>query len=156
MSTTAQTDPKAPMFTLPLNEIGTKTLEAATAFAEAQQRVVGQIIELGSIAATERLRTIGEMQTAAMEAARAAFPTGTLREGLEELRQDPFAWYRRGVLSAIEGGQRMMKLFETNVQIASKSAERFKGSADRAGREIQDAVSGYSTRMRQIYNGRQA
>lgn len=150
MSTSTQS--QAPTSTPTIGELGTKGLEAATAFAEANQRVIGQLIELGSVAATERLRAFGEMQSAVVETARAAMPSGALREGIDELRTDPLGWYRRGVLSALEGSQRLFKLFETNAQIVSKSAERFQGSADRAGKEIQDAVGGYVSRMRKIYS----
>jgi len=153
MSTTTQT--QAPVFPkLPLDEIGGKTLDAVSAFAEANQRVVGQLIELSSTAAAERLRAFGELQSAAVEAARAAMPTASPREALEELRQDPFAWYRKGLIAAMDSAQRVFKLFETNAQIVSRSAQRFQGSADRTSKEIQDAVSAYTSRMRELYKGR--
>ena len=41
----------------PLNQIGGKALDAVSAIAEANQRVVGQLIELSSSAAADRLRT---------------------------------------------------------------------------------------------------
>ena len=150
MSTPNQ--PQAPTFQV--SDLTSKGLEAATAFAEANQRVIGQLIELSSTAASERLRAFGEMQAAAVEMARAAMPMGTIREGIEDLRTDPLGWYRRGALSALEGGQRLFKLFETNAHIVSRTTERFQGSAERASKEIQDAVGGYVTRVRQIYNVR--
>ena len=46
------------------------------------------------------------------------------------------------------------KLIETNTQIVSRNAERFQGSAERATREIQDAVSTCAGRLRELYSAR--
>jgi len=48
-----------------------KVLEAVAAFTQANEQVVGQLVELSSTAAREGLRAMGELQTAAMDAARA-------------------------------------------------------------------------------------
>ena len=137
-----------------LNEMGGKALDAVSALAEANQRVVGQLIELSSSAAAERLRTIGEMQSAALEAARGVFTPVNPREAFEELRQDPFAWYRKGVASMLDGTQRMFKLFETNAQIVSRNTERFQGTAERTGKEIESAVNACT--MRRLTSGASA
>ena len=151
MTTQTQTSPFA---TLPMGEMGTKALETVSAVAEANQRVFGQLIELSSTAAAERLRAIGELQAAAVEAARAALPTTTPREALDELRQDPFAWYRKGLGAALDGTQRLFKLLDTNAQIVSRSAQRFQSAADRNGKEIQDAMRSCATRVREIFDAR--
>ena len=72
MSTT-KTQPQATTEFPPLNQIGGKALDAVSALAEANQRVVGQLIELSSSAAADRLRTLGELQSAALDAARGVF-----------------------------------------------------------------------------------
>jgi hypothetical protein len=141
-------------FGLPLNDLGARTLDALSAFAEANQRVVGQLIELSSSTAAERLRTLGEMQSAAVEAVRDSMPADTVREAFEQLRQDPMGWYRKQFLAAVDGAQRALKLAETNAHIVARSAERLQGSADRGSKEIQDAVSAYVSRMREVYAGR--
>jgi hypothetical protein len=153
MSSQTQT-PTAPFATLPVGEMGAKALETVSAVADANQRVFGQLIELTSTAASERLRAFGELQAAAMEAARAALPTMTPREALDELRQDPFAWYRKGLSAAVDGTQRLFKLLDTNAQIVSRSAQRFQSAADRNGKEIQDAVRTCATRVREIFDAR--
>lgn len=153
MSTQPQT-PTSPFTTLPMGEMGAKALEAVSALAEANQRVIGQLIELSSTAAAERLRTVGELQAAAVEAVRASLPSMTPREALDELRQDPFAWYRKGLGAAVDGAQRWFKFLDTNAQIVSRSAQRFQGAADRNGKEIQDAVRTCATRVRDIFDTR--
>lgn len=150
---TTKTQPQMPTFP-PVNEIGGKALDMMTAVAEANQKVVGQLIELSSTAAADRLRAFGELQTAAVDAARVALTPMSPREAFEEIRQDPFAWYRKSVASMLDSTQRMFKLAETNIQIVSKSAERFQGSAERTGKEIESAVSTCASRLREIYGTR--
>ena len=153
MSTT-KTQPQATTEFPPFNQIGGKALDAVSALAEANQRVVGQLIELSASAAAERLRTLGELQSAALDATRGVFTPMNPREAFEELRQDPFAWYRKSVASMLDGTQRVFKLFETNAQIVSRNTERFQGTAERTGKEIENAVSTCTSRLREIYGAR--
>jgi hypothetical protein len=154
MSTTT-TKTQSPTADFPsMKDLGGKTLEAVSALAEANQRVAAQLIELSSTTATERLRMFGELQSAAVEATRGAFASVNPREAIDELRQDPLAWYRMGVASMLDGTQRMAKLFESNAQIVSKNAERVSGEAERTGKEIEKAVSTCASRLREIYGGR--
>jgi hypothetical protein len=120
-----------------------KVLEAVAAFTQANQRVMGELIELSSQAAREGLRTLGELQSAAVDAVRTA-PMASVPASAEELRQDPFALYRQGV-------QATARLVETNTQIVARSAERLQASAERAAREIEQAASGYVGRMKDLY-----
>jgi len=128
-----------------------KVLEAVSAFTQANERVVGEIIELSSTAARESLRAIGELQAAAVDAARAVPMPGLPQpEIIDELRRDPFAWYRKGFQAIADGTQRAAKLAETNAQIVARNVERVQASADRAAKEIEQAASGYASRMKDI------
>jgi len=133
-----------------------KVLEAVAAFTQANERVVGQLIELSSSAARESLRTIGELQAAAVDTVRAipmpgAMSADTLPEALESLRRDPFAWYRKGFEAITESAQRGAKLVETNMQIVARTAERLQSSAAATAKEVEQAASGYASRMKDIY-----
>jgi predicted RecB family nuclease len=135
----------------PLNEIGAKTIDAVSALAEANQRVVGKLIELSSSAAADRLRTLGELQSAAVEATREVFAPIAPWDAFEDFRNEPSAWYRKNAISALGSVQRMLKLIETNTQIVSRDAQRVQGSAERTAKEIQDAVSTCASRLRDLY-----
>jgi len=128
-----------------------KVLEAVAAFAQANERVVGQLVELSSTAAREGLRAMGELQTAAMDAARAIPMPSAPTETLEDLRRDPFAWYRKGFQAVAESTQRAAKLIETNAQIVARNAERLQASTAASAKEIEQAASGYASRMKDIY-----
>ncbi len=153
MSTTTKSQSQATQFP-PLSEIGARALDAVSALAEVNQRVFGQLIELSSSAASDRLRTMGELGTAAVEAARTTLAPASPREMFEEFRQDPLAWYRKSFLSAMDNTQRVFKLMETNAQIVSRNAERFQAAATQTGKEIEQAVSACASRLREIYGAR--
>jgi hypothetical protein len=127
-------------------------MEAASALAQANERVVGELIDLSSTAAREGLRAISELQAAAIESARAVqMPIIPQQETIEELRRDPFAWYRKGFQALAESTQRAAKLAETNLQILTRNAERVQVAADHAVKEIERAATGYAGRMKDIY-----
>lgn len=129
-----------------------KVFEAVTALAQANERVVGQLIELSSSAARESLRALGELQAAAVDTVRAVpMPSVVPTDTLDELRRDPFAWYRKGFEAISESTQRAAKLVETNMQIVARNAERLQASAVASAKEIEQAASGYASRMKDIY-----
>lgn len=121
-----------------------KVLEAMTAFTQANQRVVGELFELSAQAARESLRALGELQAAAVETVR-AMPMAGVGTSVEDLRQDPFAFYRKGCQAAA-------KLAEVNAQIVTRNAERLQASTERAAKEIEQAASGYVSRMKDLYS----
>ena len=127
-----------------LTDVQGKVREAVAAFTQASQRVVGELIELSSQAARESLRTLSELQAAAMETVR-AMPMPAVGQSIEELRQDPFAFYRKGF-------QATAKLVETNTQIVTKNVERLQESTGRAAKESEQAASGYMSRMKDLYS----
>ena len=128
-----------------------KLMEAVSAFAQVNQRVVSELIDLSSTAAREGLRAIGELQVAAMETARGIQMPGVPEpETIEGLRRDPLMWYRKGFEALADSAQRAAKLAETNVQIVTRNMERMQASADHAAREIEQAASGYVSRMKDI------
>jgi hypothetical protein len=130
-----------------------KALEAVAAFSQANERVVGQLIELSSSAARDSLRAIGELQAAVVDTVRAVpmpsvVPT---EETLEGLRRDPLALYRKGFEAIAESTWRAARLVETNMQIVARNAERLQASAAASAKEIEQAASGYASRMKDIY-----
>lgn len=137
-----------------LQELGAKSLDALSAVAEANQRVLGQLVELSSTVAADRVRTLGELQSAAVEAARDAIAPAVSGDVLDELRRDPLSLYGKSLMAAVDGAQRVLKLWETNAQIVTRSAERFQGSAERTSKEIQETVSACATRLQDISGAR--
>jgi hypothetical protein len=135
-------------------QIQTKALDAFAAFAETNQRVLQGFVDLSVSTAKESMRAYAELQSAAVETARAnqpVDPTAPIFPTAEELRTDPFTWYQKGLLTSIDGTQKMFRLMEANAQVVTRSAERLQASAERTGKEIQEALTSYVTRMKGLY-----
>jgi hypothetical protein len=114
--------------------------------------VIGELMELGSSAAREGVKTYLELQAAALEAAREiTLPGLPQADMLDELRRDPLAWYRKGLQAVADGTQRATKLVETNAQIVARNAEHFQASAEKTVKELEGAGNTYANRMREIY-----
>ena len=130
-----------------------KTLDAFAVLAETNQRVLQGFVDLSVSAAREGMRAYAELQSAAVDAARAtAQPAdGASMPTLEELGADPFAWYQKGLLTTVDGTQRAFRLMESNAQVVTRSAERLQATAERTGKEIQEALTSYVGRMKDIY-----
>ena len=129
-----------------------KILDAVSAYAQANERIVGELVELSSATAREGVKTFIELQAAALEAAREiSLPGLPKADMLEDLRRDPLAWYRKGLQALADGTQRATKLVETHAQIIARNAEHFQASAERTAKEIEGAGTVYVNKMREIY-----
>jgi len=147
-----QTQAQAPALKDPFGDVRLKTIEALSAYSEANQRVLGELVNLSSAAVKETVRVYAELEAAALEAVRVApvFPVAP-PASVEDLTKDPLGGYRQGMLAAGEGPQRMLKLFDSNTRIIGQGAQRFQASAERSGAEIREAITGYFNRIGEIY-----
>jgi hypothetical protein len=153
MATKTPTDSQAPAGSELFTQMQTKALDAFAAFADANQRVLQGFVDLSVSTAKEGMRAYAELQSAAVEAARATQGNGTAAvfPTPEELRSDPFTWYQKGVLTTVDGTQKAFRLIEANAQVVTRSAERLQVTAERTGKEIQEALTSYVSRMKDIY-----
>jgi hypothetical protein len=131
-------------------EMQAKALEAFSVLADMNHRVLQGLVGLSASAAKEGLRTYAELQTAGVEAARAT-PPPVAPETLEGLRQNPFAWYQRSLLTVVEGTQKAFGLIEANAQVVTRTAERIQASAEQTGQEIQETLATSVNRLKEIY-----
>lgn len=113
-----------------------KTVETLTAWAEAQQRVLREITEFTAGTAREGLRAVAELQQNALKAVTAAPAAG--------FPWQPTAWQ--------EGYQKAFRLFEENVQLMSRVAERVQASAEQAGKGIQEAFTAIAEKTKAAYS----
>jgi hypothetical protein len=144
-----------PPFPESFAQMRARSIDALAALAEANQRVVGKLMELSSAAARESFQAYIDMQSAALDAVRTApTPAALTREVIEELQQDPLAWYRKSLVDAVSTNQRMAGLFETNAKIFARGAKRLEASAEETAREIGDAVKSCMHRMKEIQESR--
>src|SRR5262249_6538123 len=147
-SSETQAETASELFT----QIQTKALDAFAAFAEANQRVLEGFVDLSVSTAKESMRAYAELQSAAVETARAHQPAAPapIFPTAEELRSDPFTWYQKGLLTTIDGTQKVFRLLEANAQVVTRSAERLQASTERTSKEIQEALTSYVSKMKDI------
>ncbi len=153
MATKSQTDTQAPAGSEFFTQMQAKALDAFAAFAEANQRVLQGFVDLSVSTAKESMRAYAELQSAAVEAARTAQGNGAASTlpTPEEFRSDPFTWYQKGLLTTVDGTQKVFRLLEANAQVVTRSAERLQATTERTGKEIQEALTSYISRMKDIY-----
>jgi hypothetical protein len=127
-----------------------KALEAFSVLADMNHRVLQGLVGLSASTAKEGLRTYAELQSATVEAARTP-PSPGGPETIEALRQNPFAWYQKSLLTLVEGTQRAFHLVEANAQVVTRTAERVQASAEQTGQEIQETLTASVDRLKEIY-----
>jgi hypothetical protein len=147
-SETRETQTAPEMFT----ELQARALEAFAALAQTNQKVMQGFVDLSVATAKEGMRAYADLSAAAVDAARGAQPSPSLSApSMEELQSDPFSWYQRGLMSAVDGTQKWFRFLEANAQVVTRSAERLQASTERTGKEIQEALTSYMSRMKEIY-----
>jgi hypothetical protein len=148
MQTTAQPQVSAELYA----QMQSKAFEAVSVVTEMNHRVMQDLIGFSASTAQEGMRACAELQSATVEAARAAQYPFVQPESIETLQQNPFAWYQKSLLGIVEGTQKAFRLLEANAQVVTRSAERLQASADRTAHEIQETLTSSANRLKQIYS----
>ena len=135
-----------------LSELTGRAVEAFSLWADANQRVLRELVDLSASTAKEGVRLYAEIQSSAVE---------TVKEGqsyvlrhqneAQEAPRDPLSFYQKGVLESVESAQRTFKLFEGTAQAITRSAERLQVTADHAGKEIQATFTQLSGKVQSLY-----
>ena len=133
-------------------QFASKALDTLTVWAEANQRVMHELVTLSVTATKETGRLYAELQSSTVEAVRESQAYWLKRQtGGAEIPTDPIGWWQRTFVDAIEGTQKAFRLAETSAQALTKGTEQLQATAERSGKEIQAALTGLATRMQEIY-----
>ena len=128
-------------------------VEMFTLYADMNQKVLRELVDLSASAAKEGVRLYAELQSSAVEAVKDGQAYALRRQtDLQDPPTDPLAFCQRCMLDSTEGAQRAFKLFEDNAQAVTRSAERLQVSADQAGKEIQATLAHLSDRVKSLYS----
>jgi hypothetical protein len=125
-------------------------VEAFTFYADANQKVLRELVDLSAIAAKEGVRLYAELQSSAVEAMRDSQAFLLRRQWDGEIGSLGGA-YQRGWIDSVEGAQRAVRLFEDGAQALTRSAERLSVSAEQAGQEIQATLTQLVDRLPSLY-----
>ena len=134
-----------------LSQVSGRAVEAMTAWAEANQRVLRELVELSVGTAKEGVRLCDELQQRAIEAVRDGQATATKWQATwQDAPRDPMAWYQHAIAETVEGAQKFFRVLEGNAQAVTRSAERLQTSAEQAGKGIQQTFESTVARIKDV------
>ena len=111
-----------------------KAVEAMAMWAEANQRVLRELVDLWVGTAKESVRLYAELQQGAIDAVRESQATAlTWQDAVQDAPKDPMQWYQKALTAM------------------TRSAERLQTSAEQAGKGIQETVEATVLRMKDAY-----
>ena len=113
-----------------------RAVEAFSLWADANQKLLRDLVDLSASTAKEGVRLYAEIQSSAVEA---------VKEGQSYMLR------RHDVLESVESAQRTFKLFEGTAQAMSRSAERLQVTAEHTGKEIQATVTQLAGKVQTLY-----
>ena len=132
-----------------------RAVEAFSMVAEANQKILRDLVDLSASTAKEGVRLYAELQSSAVEALKEGQDYLLSRQSeIQEAPRDPFAFYQKGVLQSVEGTQKAFKIIESNAQAMTRSAERLQVTAEQTGKEIQATFAQVAGRMKSLYSPR--
>ena len=130
-----------------------KAAEALSLWADANQKIVRELVDLSASTAKEGVRLCAELQSSAVEAVKDGQGFLLRRQAeWQGLQKDPVAWYQKSLLEGIEEAQKAFKLLEDNAQAITQSAERLQASAEQASTEIQQTFASVGSRLKTLYS----
>lgn len=106
-----------------LGQVSGKTVETITVWAEANQRVLRELVDLSVGAAKEGVRLYAELQQGAIEAVRDGQATAMKwQASWQDAPKDPMLWYQKALVETVDGAQKFFRLLEGNARrLSSKN-----------------------------------
>ena len=125
-----------------LGQFTGKAVETMTVWADANQRVLREIVEFGAAGAKESVRLYAELQQSAIEA---------LKDSQAAVLRWQTAW-QEGAKDPVDTAQKAFKVLEAGAQAVTRSAERLQTSAEQAGKGIQETYTAVVAKMKDAYS----
>jgi head-tail adaptor len=135
-----------------LGQFTGKAVETMTVWADANQRVLREIVEFGAASAKESVRLYAELQQSAIESLKDA-QAAALRwqTAWQDGSRDPVQFYQKAVADSVDTAQKAFKVLEAGAQAVTRSAERLQTSAEQAGKGIQETYTAVVAKMKDVY-----
>lgn len=135
-----------------LSQIAGKSLETMTLWAETNQRVLRELVELSTGTAKEGIRLYAELQRSAIDAVRDG-QSAALRwqSTWKEMAADPASWYRSAVTESVSGAQQAFRMAEEGALAVTRAAERMQAATEAAGKGLQETCSSAAAKLKEIY-----
>jgi len=135
------------------SQMTAQSVEVFASWADANQKVLRELVDLSASTAKEGVRLYAEIQSSAVEAVKDGQALMLRRQtDLRDAPKDPVSCYQTHVLESVEGAQKTFKLFEANAQAMTRSAERLQVTAEQAAKEIQATLAQLAGRVKSLYS----
>ena len=129
-----------------------KVVETMTVWADANHRVLRDLVELSTATAKEGVRLCGELQQGALETLKSSQASAVQwQSGWTDGAKDPAQLYQKAVMTGVDGVEKAFKLMEGQAQAITRSAERLQTSAEQAGKGIQETYTAAVEKMKGVY-----
>jgi hypothetical protein len=127
-------------------------IDTVTLWTETNQRVLRELVELGSGTAREGMQLYTELQRSALDAFRESQAAALRWQGSwTAMVSDPSALYRQAVAEGVTGAQQGFRLAEEGTQALTRMAGRVQAATEAASKGIQETCAGAATRLQAIY-----
>jgi len=135
-----------------MTELAGRTVEAFSLWADANQKVLRELVDLSAGTAREGVRLYAEIQSSALEAVKEGQAYLLRRQdAMKDAPRDPFGTFQKGALESADSAQMTFRLLEGTAQAMTRSAERLQVTAEHAGQEIQATVSRLAGKVQSLY-----
>lgn len=135
-----------------MNNITRKSVESAAVWADANQRVLEELVEFSAGSAKEGAGLYAELQQSAIDTLRENHLTMLRWQAAwPEALRNPLGWYQDVLSEGIAGAQRAVRFVEGNAQAITRSAERLQTSAEEAGKGIHETFTALAAKMKDVY-----
>jgi hypothetical protein len=129
-----------------------KVVETMTVWADANQRVLRELVELSTATAKEGVKLCGELQQGAIETLRSSQAAAARWQGAwSDGAKDPAQLYQKAFMTGVDGVEQAFKLMEGQAQAITRSAERHQTSAEQVGKGIQETYTAVVEKMKDVY-----
>src|SRR3989441_11678833 len=134
-----------------LGQITGKAVETMTVWADANQRVLREMVEFGATSAKEGVRLYAELQQSAIQALRDSQAAGLRwQTAWQDGGKGPDQLYQKALAEGVENAQKAFKVLETQAQAVTRSAERLQTSAEQAGKGLQGAYAAVVSKLKDV------
>jgi polyhydroxyalkanoate synthesis regulator phasin len=129
-----------------------KTIETMAVWAEANQRLLREMVELSTGTAKEGVRLYSELSRSAIEAVRDHQASAQRWQAIwKEASGDPTVFYQKALNEGVQYTQQAFHRAEESVQALTRAAERLHSTAEQAGKGLQESLSGAVSRLKETY-----
>jgi len=133
-------------------DLAGRTVETFSLWADANQRILRELVDLSASTAREGVRLYAEVQSSTLEAVKEGRAYMLSRQdAIQDAPRDPFGALQKGAVAAVESAQRTLRLFEGTAQTLNRSAERLQVTAEHAGQEIQATFTQLAGKVQSLY-----